>query len=85
MTSIFPDRRVQAGIKRKVFVSYHHCGDQNYYNAFSYTFHNTYDVVTDNSVERKIDSDDVDYIKRQINESNITGTSCTIVLVGKDT
>jgi hypothetical protein len=71
--------------KPKVFVSYHHHGDQNYYNAFSASFHDNYDVVYDNSVERTIDSDDVDYVMRQIREKYITGTSCTIVLVGVET
>jgi hypothetical protein len=77
--------RIQAAVKRKVFVSYHHGGDQAYYNAFSQTFHDTYDVITDNSLEREVDSDDVDYVMRRIRENYIKGSSCTIVLVGKDT
>lgn len=77
--------RIQAAVKRKVFVSYHHGGDQAYYNAFSNAFHDTYDVITDNSLEREIDSDDVEYVMRRIRENYITGSSCTIVLVGKDT
>ena len=77
--------RIQAAVKRKVFVSYHHHGDQAYYNAFSQSFHDTYDVITDNSLEREVDSDDVDYVMRRIRENYITGSSCTIVLVGKDT
>jgi hypothetical protein len=77
--------RVPAAIKRKVFVSYHHGGDQAYYNAFSQAFHDTYDVITDNSLERAIDSDDVEYVMRRIRESYIQGSSCTIILVGRDT
>lgn len=77
--------RVQAAVKRKVFVSYHHGGDQVYYNAFSRAFHDTYDVITDNSLERQIDSEDVEYVMRRIRENYITGSSCTIVLVGEDT
>src|SRR6185295_7150306 len=69
----------------KVFVSYHHAGDQAYYNAFSKAFCDTYDVITDNSLEREVDSDDVDYVMRRIREYYISGSSCTIVLVGKDT
>lgn len=72
-------------MKRKIFVSYHHGGDQAYYDAFSRTFYNTYDVITDNSLEREIDSDDVDYVMRRIRESYIVGSSCTIVLVGPNT
>lgn len=77
--------RFQAAVKRKVFVSYHHGGDQAYYNAFSQAFHDTYDVITDNSLERQIDSDNVEYVMRRIRENYITGSSCTIVLVGRDT
>src|SRR5688572_907132 len=72
-------------IKHKVFVSYHHRGDQAYYNAFSEAFHDTYEVIYDNSLERRIDSDDVDYIRRRIRENYVKGSSCTVVLVGKET
>ena len=75
----------QSPVKHKIFVSYHHGGDQAYYDAFSKAFHDTYDVIFDNSLERKIDSDDADYVMRQIRENYIKGSSCTIVLVGKDT
>ncbi|ARW16879.1 TIR domain-containing protein [Komagataeibacter europaeus] len=77
--------RIQAAVKRKVFVSYHHDGDQPYYNAFSQAFHDTYDVITDNSLERQINSEDVEYVMRRIRENYIIGSSCTIVLVGNDT
>ena len=73
------------GIKRKIFVSYHHGGDQQYYETFSKTFADTYDMIYDNSLERKIDSDDAEYILRQIREKYLTGTSCTVVLVGAST
>lgn len=72
-------------VKRKIFVSYHHGGDQGYYNEFSRVFHDEYEAVFDNSLERKIDSANTDYIMRQIRENFITGTSCTIVLVGYST
>jgi hypothetical protein len=71
--------------KRSVFVSYHHAGDQQYYDTFSTTFSDVYNVIYDNSLERRIDSDDVNYVIRRIRENHITGTSCTIVLVGRDT
>ena len=76
---------IQAAAKRKVFVSYHHGGDQAYYDAFSRAFHDTYEVVTDNSLERGIDSEDVDYVMRRIREDYISGTSCTMVFVGAAT
>lgn len=72
-------------IRRKIFVSYHHGGDQTYYDAFSKTFSANYDAVFDNSLERKVDSDDPEYVLRRIRENYITGSSCTIVLIGRDT
>jgi hypothetical protein len=72
-------------IKRRVFVSYHHGGDQAYYNYFSAIFHDGYEAIYDNSLERSIDSDNVDYVMRRIRENFITGTSCTIVLCGAQT
>jgi hypothetical protein len=72
-------------MKRKVFVSYHHGGDQFYYEAFSRTFHDSYEVISDNSLERSFDSDDAAYVMRRIREAHISGTSCTIVLVGQQT
>ncbi len=72
-------------VKRKVFVSYHHSGDRWYYETFIRAFSNLYDVLEDNSVERRIDSVNVDYVIRKIREQFITGSSCTIVLCGKET
>jgi MTH538 TIR-like domain (DUF1863) len=71
--------------RRRIFTSYHHRGDQQYYEMFSKAFHDTYESIYDNSLERQIDSDDVDYVMRKIRENYITGTSCTIVLVGNET
>src|SRR4051812_30954377 len=71
--------------KRRVFVSYHHRGDQAYYESFSKTFCDMYDVISDTSVERQIESDDAEYVMRQIRDNYISGSSCTIVLVGRDT
>jgi hypothetical protein len=71
--------------KRKVFLSYHHGGDQLYYDTFSKTFCDDYEVITDNSLERRIDSEDVNYVMQRIRDEYVTGSSCTIVLVGKDT
>ena len=71
--------------KPRVFVSYHHANDQWYYNRFSELFSNSYDILYDSSVNRKIDSDDVEYQIRRIREDYITGTSITIVLCGVET
>jgi hypothetical protein len=42
-------------------------------------------VIYDKSVERKIDSENVDYVIQRIRDDFITGSSCTIMLVGKET
>jgi hypothetical protein len=34
--------------RRKVFVSYHHGGDQAYYDEFSRYFHDQYEAIRDN-------------------------------------
>ncbi|MGH0343938.1 TIR domain-containing protein [Sinorhizobium meliloti] len=72
-------------VRRKVFVSYHHRGDQAYYDKFSQLFHDDYEAITDNSLERRIDSADVNYIMRRIREHHLAGSSCTIVLCGAET
>jgi hypothetical protein len=71
--------------KRKIFVSYHHGGDRYFYESFSRTFCYQYDVLDDNSPERAISSDDVDYVRWRLSNAHITGSSCTIVLVGCQT
>ena len=71
--------------KPKVFISYHHANDQTWYDRFSTLFNARFDVITDKSLERKIDSDDTDYMRRKIREQNITGTSVTVVLCGQET
>lgn len=71
--------------KPRIFVSYHHGDDQGWYDLFVTTFGTTYDLFTDRSLERKVDSDDSEYIRRSIREQNITGSSMTIVLCGQNT
>lgn len=71
--------------RRKVFVSYHHGGDQAYYDEFSRFFHDQYEAVFDNSLERRVDSDDARYVMQRIRDSCVTGTSCTVVLIGAQT
>jgi MTH538 TIR-like domain (DUF1863) len=62
-------------VKHRIFVSYHHSGDQAYYDAFSKLFHDTYDVIYDNSLDRQVDSDNVDCVRRRIADNCITGSS----------
>ena len=71
--------------KRAVFVSYHHAGDQDYYDHFAGVFAGAYQIIRDNSLRQEISSDDPDYTMRRIREEFLTGTSCTIVLCGRET
>lgn len=71
--------------KRRVFISYHHGRDRQYYNEFSRIFADGFEAVQDNSVDRIIDSDDAEYVIRKIREDYVTGTSCTLVLCGAET
>jgi hypothetical protein len=80
-SSLASEIRVQPKCPR-IFVSYQHSSDQAYYNAFSKAFHDRYEAIYDNSLERQIDSDNPDYVIHRIRDKFITGTCCTIVLVG---
>jgi hypothetical protein len=71
--------------RRKVFVSYHHGGDQAYYNEFSKFFHDQFEAMFDNSLERQIESENVDYVMQRIRDNHVTGSTCTIVLIGAQT
>ena len=71
--------------KRKVFISYHHDSDQNYYDQFSQLFSGAFDLFYDNSLDRRIDSTNAEYVNRKIREGYIVGSSCTIVLCGSET
>jgi len=72
-------------VRRRVFVSYHHEGDQVYYDEFSKVFAEGFDAVHDRSVDRIFDSGNPEYVMRRIREKYTTGTSCTIVLCGTQT
>ena len=78
-------QKLYPSMRHKVFLSYHHHGDQDFYNAFSTKYHDGYECIFDNSLERKIDSGNAEYVMRSIREKFITGTSCTLVLVGANT
>lgn len=72
-------------VRRDVFVSYHHGSDQAYYDNFVELMHDRLRIITDNSLDRRINSADHDYIMRRIREHHLHGSSCTIVLCGVDT
>ena len=71
--------------KPRVFVSYHHGNDQGWYDRFNTVFSGKYDLFTDTSLERKVNSTNVDYIDRRIREDFIGGSSVTVVLCGAET
>lgn len=71
--------------RRKVFFSYHHGGDQAWYDECTTAFHDRLQLMTDNSLERRIDSQNVDYVMRRIREHHLHGSSCTVVLCGANT
>ena len=70
--------------KRKVFISYHHKGEQSVVDAFTDKFSEDYDVFTDSSLSDAADSDDSEYLNQVCREA-IDGTSVTIVMIGKQT
>ncbi len=73
------------GTRRKVFISYHHRGDQEWSNRFTKLFAEHYEIFYDNSLDGRIRSDDPEYIHRAIREDHIVGSSITIVLCGAET
>jgi len=76
---------IQNPVRRSVFLSYHHSGDQQYYDALTRFLHDTYEIIYDNSLDRIIDSEDASYVLQRIRENFVKGSSCTIVLCGADT
>ena len=72
-------------VKSRLFVSYQHSRDQDWYNGFCHDFGKVYDLFTDTSLQRKYDSNNTGYVDRAIRENNITGSSITVVLYGTDT
>jgi len=71
--------------KPRLFASYHHKNDQYWYNRFAGLFGKTYDLFSDTSIGRLIESDDPIYQSRKIREDHITGSSITVVLIGAET
>src|SRR5690606_23807434 len=71
--------------KRRAFVSYHHDGDQFWYDQFS-GWARDLELFTNRSLQEPVDSDDLqNYVHRYIREHHINGTSITIVLCGPET
>jgi len=70
--------------KRRVFISYHHKGEQSVVDNFIRTFSEEYEIFTDQSIDRAADSEDTDYLN-QVCRDAIDGTSVTIVMMGEQT
>jgi MTH538 TIR-like domain (DUF1863) len=71
--------------RRKLFVSYHHDRDQEYYDHFSSVFCGSFELATDRSLARRIGSESAEYVMRRIREDYLTGSSVTVVLCGEQT
>ena len=76
--------------RRSVFISYHHgdnllSGDQYYYDQLSRVASAQFRLMQDNSLDRRVNSTDTNYIIQRIRDKYITGSSCTIVLCGAHT
>lgn len=73
-------------VKRTAFISYHHHNDQYYCDLFRDTFASEFNgILTDNSLQRALNSDNAIYIDRIVRENYIHGSSLTIILCGADT
>lgn len=72
-------------VRHKVFVSYHHGGDRESFDSFVRVFQDQYEVVHDHSVDRRIGSENNEYVIRRIRDNYLTGASVTIVLCGLNT
>jgi len=70
--------------KRKVFISFHHKGEQGVVEDFVEKFSEDYEVFTDSSLSDAADSEDTEYLNQVCREA-IKGTSVTIVMIGKQT
>lgn len=71
--------------RRKVFISYHHRGDQDWFDYFSTLFGEIYEIFYDRSLDGRVRSNDPEYVNREIREENIAGSSITVVLCGAET
>ena len=71
--------------RRRVFFSYCHKDDQEWYDAVSSNFCDWLEAFTDRSLEEPVRSDDPEYVNRRIREDRIVGSSVTIVLCGART
>jgi hypothetical protein len=81
------EARQPAGLRHKVFVSYHHANDQFYRNQFELLFADIYDVIVSKSVRiGDIESYlTTDTIRNKIRDHYLRDATVTVVLVGEQT
>lgn len=68
--------------KPRVFIAYHHRGNQNALNRFRTDYCDDAAVFTDRSIQRAANSTEVSYLTRVCREA-IDGTSVTLVMLGR--
>lgn len=71
--------------KRKVYVSYDHHADSQYFNQFQKLFATRYNLSRDNSIEREIDTDDAAAFVLHLDQGPMKDSACTVVLCGART
>ncbi|MEJ8860094.1 TIR domain-containing protein [Variovorax robiniae] len=78
-----------ARVRRRCFISYHHA-DEYAVRRFIDTFSSEAEVFTHRALGVELDPDivnstDTDYVMRRIRERYMSGTSVTIVMIGRET
>lgn len=73
-------------MKPKIFVSRHEANDEPYYERLQGICSEQLDLWTDRSLRAgdRVNSYQSNYILRRIRDRYVKGTSCTIVLLGRD-
>jgi len=85
--SMFYQGSIPTYPRHKVFVSYHHSGDQDYRNRFEYMFAYVNDIM----VVRSVQIGDLDpnlkteTIRQKIRDEYLRDSTVTVVLIGAET
>ncbi len=73
--------------RHKVFVSYHHAGDQHYRNLFEKLFADTYDIMISQSVQIGDIAPNLktETVRQKIRDDYLRDSTVTVVLIGEKT
>ena len=71
--------------KRKVYVSYDHFADAQFYQQFQKRFADRYLLARDNSLERELGSSDAEAFIAALDRGPMKDSACTVVLCGART